>query len=461
MSQNAYTIKYLIYIIIANFLFVFLASNLHSNDTSIKRTLYIYSGSQKIGVVKENLDFGMETICFTKEIVYFSREKLNLYFTISKNFSFYEGKILRNGKDYIYLKKNKLEIIKKEKLKSHFIKGKVIPSCILHIFIHELIKNNKPIPTEILVLYENTGDTLNVKIDTKKKGECFKITFSFDKLNLYIQETYYPDLRIYNMKSRSLLFIDKAFKNNDIKKLNSKIKGKNIVPVPPLFSGFSNLEALIYKLNVFPNCNIQEDRRQSLIHLKVKNSEDICHLKVKKTTSPVPKEVKGKADKKGLYGLYINSFYNLPVIKKLSLKLCEKIKNNYDKVKLTLNWIDRNIKRDNIELYEPFLVLKEKRGDCQGISNLFLAMCSSLNIPGRAAVGVIIQEFKKGIFKYAFHQWTEIKLDGQWIFIDPTFNTWGIGLNYIKFFNLEKQIDLLKLISYIEKLKINIIREEK
>ena len=137
------------------------------------------------------------------------------------------------------------------------------------------------------------------------------------------------------------------------------------------------------------------------------------------------------------------------------------MKNNYDKVKLIFNWIDRNIKRDNIELYEPFLVLKEKRGDCQGISNLFLAMCSSLNIPARAAVGVIIREFKKGVFKYAFHQWTEIKLDGQWVFIDPTFNTWGIGLNYIKFFDLEKQIDLLKLIPYTEKLKINIIGEEK
>jgi hypothetical protein len=461
MSQNVYTIKWSIFVIITNFLFVFSDSSLLSADTCIKRILYIYSGSHRIGIVKEKINFESVTIDFKKEIVYFSGERLNFQFTIRKDFSFYEGKILRDGKDYIQLKKKKLKIIKKGKLESYSIKDKVMPSCILHIYIHELIKNNKMIPKKILVLYENTGDTLKVKIEAEKKGDHLKLVFSFDKLNLHIIETYYPDLRIYNLRSGSLLLIDKAFKDSAIRKLNTEIKDKNIIKIPIRFTGFSNLDTLIYKLNISSNFDIPENHRQFLIQRKRKDSKNICYLKVKKFITPVVKEATVKSDKKGLYLVYINSFYNMSLIKDLSLKLGKGAKNNDDKVKLILNWIDRNIKRDSIELFEPFLVLKEKRGECQGISNLFLAMCSSLNIPARAAVGIIIQEFQKGIFTYAFHQWAEIKLNDQWISIDPTFNTWGIGLHYIKFLNLEKRIDLLRLLSYIEKLKVKIIMEEK
>jgi transglutaminase-like putative cysteine protease len=73
-------------------------------------------------------------------------------------------------------------------------------------------------------------------------------------------------------------------------------------------------------------------------------------------------------------------------------------------------------------------------------------MCSSLNIPARAVVGLIIHK-QNGKYFYSFHQWVELLEGSYWIPYYPTFGTRGVGLNYIKLIEVEKKIDFLKLLN--------------
>ncbi len=98
-------------------------------------------------------------------------------------------------------------------------------------------------------------------------------------------------------------------------------------------------------------------------------------------------------------------------IKEFTDKLVAKSKNNTEKYSTIFKWVTANIK------YKPadnraYTVFKERKGICQGFSNLFKIMLLTQNIPALITNGTYV-----GV---GGHAWTYVYLDGQWVVSDPT-----------------------------------------
>ena len=119
-----------------------------------------------------------------------------------------------------------------------------------------------------------------------------------------------------------------------------------------------------------------------------------------------------------------------PEVKIKSDEICAGKKIDSDKAYAIYEWICTNIGYDrdalnNLSAYEstytsPSDVLKNKRAVCEGLSNLFMAMCNAQNIPCRVIIGQTPE-----ISNISGHAWNEVYLAGDgnsagWYFVDCT-----------------------------------------
>jgi hypothetical protein len=113
------------------------------------------------------------------------------------------------------------------------------------------------------------------------------------------------------------------------------------------------------------------------------------------------------------------------------IKLAERITpdadTDYEKARLVHDWIAENIwydldaaaKYPNIPRGTALSVLHDKRGVCQGYSELTAAMLRSLNIPCKVVIGELSGTASSKILWYP-HAWNEFYADGRWINLDVT-----------------------------------------
>jgi transglutaminase-like putative cysteine protease len=118
------------------------------------------------------------------------------------------------------------------------------------------------------------------------------------------------------------------------------------------------------------------------------------------------------------------------VILELAEQITTGADTNYDKARLVHNWIVENIwydlddaaKYPNIPKETALSVLHNKRGVCQGFSNLTAAMLRSLNIPCKVVIGELSGSATSKVLWYP-HAWNEFYADGRWINLDVTADT--------------------------------------
>lgn len=96
------------------------------------------------------------------------------------------------------------------------------------------------------------------------------------------------------------------------------------------------------------------------------------------------------------------------------------------------SWLRQNMKvRDHEALATADHVAKTLEGDCTEFAMLMAAMCRAKGIPARTAVGLVYAEVR-GKPSFAFHMWTEVFLDGDWIAYDATLGLGGVGACHLK-----------------------------
>jgi len=76
-------------------------------------------------------------------------------------------------------------------------------------------------------------------------------------------------------------------------------------------------------------------------------------------------------------------------------------------------------------------VAKNLKGDCSEFAMLTAAMCRAEGVASRTALGLIYVEGRPKSM-LAFHMWTEVYLDGQWVGIDATLPGSGVGPGHLK-----------------------------
>jgi transglutaminase-like putative cysteine protease len=86
--------------------------------------------------------------------------------------------------------------------------------------------------------------------------------------------------------------------------------------------------------------------------------------------------------------------------------------------------------RDNVKLQEPqpkrlgaAHAIRGLTGDCDELSDLFIALCRAANIPSRRVVGLFYHGHRTEPRPYDWHAWAEVQISGDvWIPFDPSLN---------------------------------------
>lgn len=136
-------------------------------------------------------------------------------------------------------------------------------------------------------------------------------------------------------------------------------------------------------------------------------------------------------------------------IKKLSLALTEKAKNEYDKACLIFNWIRSNIRYDNRSYKRSnttvnsasAAVLKRKSGVCLGYSNLFRDMCAISGLTAVVVEGHSKQGNRPPKMEEGDHAWNAVKIDDVWYLLDVT---WAADTEGNKYFQTPPEVFIIE-----------------
>jgi len=127
-------------------------------------------------------------------------------------------------------------------------------------------------------------------------------------------------------------------------------------------------------------------------------------------------------------------------IKSVAEQLTAECDTDYEKIKAIHDWICTYLHYDNDSLsksrlapYSATEVLKNRKAVCLGFANLYAALCRSINIPCSVVTGYALgissgsTEWTEKIVNGTEenHAWNEAYVDGRWIIIDSTWDTFN------------------------------------
>jgi transglutaminase-like putative cysteine protease len=108
-------------------------------------------------------------------------------------------------------------------------------------------------------------------------------------------------------------------------------------------------------------------------------------------------------------------------------------------------------------------VARTMEGDCTEHSMLSAAMCRAAGIPSRTALGLVYVDHKMKGPVMAFHMWTEVWVDGQWVPIDATLGRGYVGAAHLKitdhsWYDIQSLTPLLPVLRVLGKLSIEVVQ---
>ncbi len=157
-------------------------------------------------------------------------------------------------------------------------------------------------------------------------------------------------------------------------------------------------------------------------------------------------------------------------VQALARKAIGTLKNPWDQARAIERWVRSNMKVANYTeaLATADHVAKTLSGDCTEYSMLTAAMCRAVGIPSRTAIGLIYVDSPSfGGPALAFHMWTEVYIEGQWLGLDATLGRGMVGPGHIKitdhsWYNVSSVKPLLPVMGFImAKPKIEILEAAK
>lgn len=118
-----------------------------------------------------------------------------------------------------------------------------------------------------------------------------------------------------------------------------------------------------------------------------------------------------------------------------------------------LEWLERNIRKEAVDVFSALDVLDSRRAECQGHAYLYAALARALALPTRVVNGLVYSEALQG---FLYHAWAETLVDGAWQAVDPTFGQLHADATHLKLIEGERLADLLPLADLIGKIRIEV-----
>lgn len=194
-----------------------------------------------------------------------------------------------------------------------------------------------------------------------------------------------------------------------------------------------DLDAAVYRITIpgddEPASAIARDARQEVKNSKGKSFE----LVVKAVRAPKKMEkAEPVADEFMKSNYFINS--DDAKVKDLAKKAVGSEADAWKKAQRIEKWVHDNMKIQNFTeaMATADHVAKTLEGDCTEYAMLTAAMCRAAGVPSRTALGLVYVDMRNRGPVLAYHMWTEVWIDGQWLALDATLGRGSIGVGHIK-----------------------------
>jgi transglutaminase-like putative cysteine protease len=152
-----------------------------------------------------------------------------------------------------------------------------------------------------------------------------------------------------------------------------------------------------------------------------------------------------------------------PRIQAYSRQAIGKRTEPWEQARAIERWVHNNM---SLSYSEPFAPASEAaktlRGDCRQYGLLTTAMCRAAGLPARTALGLCYAYDRKLGPVMAFHMWTEVFVNGEWVAIDATRGQGYVGATHLKitdssWYDTQSLAPLLPVFRVLGKLSIQVV----
>lgn len=124
-----------------------------------------------------------------------------------------------------------------------------------------------------------------------------------------------------------------------------------------------------------------------------------------------------------------------------------------------LEWCHRSLRYSDGAPVDSNSVFRSRIAECQGASNLLVAMCRSLGIPSRPVAGIVIPTTVGEPRSPQFHQWAEIYDGHLWHGLDPVLGT-PVSSRHLKLVQIQDPSDLWTIYPQLDTMSVEVVRSE-
>lgn len=146
-----------------------------------------------------------------------------------------------------------------------------------------------------------------------------------------------------------------------------------------------------------------------------------------------------------------------PDIARLAREIAAGAPSARARVEAIIEWLQRNIRREALDVFTALDVLNTRKAECQGHSYLYAALARALAIPTRVVNGLVYSEEHRG---FLYHTWAESWLDGRWQALDPTFGQIPADATHLKLIEGETPAELIPLLGYLGRTRARVLNIE-
>jgi hypothetical protein len=121
-------------------------------------------------------------------------------------------------------------------------------------------------------------------------------------------------------------------------------------------------------------------------------------------------------------------------VKRLAKKAVSDVADPWEKAVRIEQWVARNMKNNFATAFAPASeVARNLTGDCTEHAVLVAAMCRSVGIPSRAAIGMIyMNDDRRRLNGFGFHMWPEVYVNQRWVAVDSSWDQTDVDATHIK-----------------------------
>jgi transglutaminase-like putative cysteine protease len=206
----------------------------------------------------------------------------------------------------------------------------------------------------------------------------------------------------------------------------------NLIPLNRTIPHPATAEEVVYHIHLKgdddPTDAFSQDARQKALNIEGETFD----LRVRAVRKPLEATESDAPDDEFLKSTYFLDSANEKV-KALAKEIVGDEKDSWRQAQRIEKWVHDHMKVSTAVDYIPAShTVADLRGDCRQYAMLTAALCRAAKLPARTALGLVYDKDTVKGPVLAFHMWTEVWVEGQWMDIDAVWGEGGVGADHLK-----------------------------